>query len=142
MAPSLRSVLCTAAILTLAGAVNAEDLKRIDIPTGSLEWIDVAPEVKIAPLWGDAESGAYGRFVQFAAGHDGALHFHANSYHAVVVQGMIREAINGEAGAPELPVGSYELSAPGEPHTTECLSDVACIVYEQSDEKFEMKFIE
>lgn len=137
-----RSILCTTAILPIASFATAEELKRIDVPTDSLEWIEVAPEVKIAPLWGDAESGAYGRFVQFAAGHSGALHSHANSYHAVVVQGTIKEAVNGEPGASELPAGSYYFSAPDEPHTTECLSDVPCVVYEQSDEKFDMKFIE
>lgn len=126
----------------VASPVLAEEMARTDITADSVEWVQVAPDVEIGPLWGDAEAGAYGRFVKFGPGHFSPLHSHSNAYHAAVVQGTIKEVVDGAQDGPELSAGSYYHSPANEAHTTECISAEACIIYEQSDNKFDMTFIE
>jgi mannose-6-phosphate isomerase-like protein (cupin superfamily) len=40
-----------------------------------------------APIWGDAEKGAYGTFTKFAPGYDAGMHSHTNDVTIVVIKG-------------------------------------------------------
>ncbi|MDP9337595.1 MAG: DUF4437 domain-containing protein [Acidobacteriota bacterium] len=43
--------------------------------------------VTTAPIWGDADKGAYGGFTKFAPGYDAGMHTHTNDTSIVVIKG-------------------------------------------------------
>src|SRR5258708_26366986 len=75
------------------GAAKPAAAKKAKAPMmiapADLKWIDI-PNMKgrqFAPIWGDAEKGAHGRFIKFAAGTDNPLHHHSSDLKTVVVSG-------------------------------------------------------
>lgn len=128
-------VLCCA-VLVSGPLAAAED--PVVAPAQKLNWNNVGEGVDIAPLWGDARAGAYGRFVRFAPGHVVPLHVHSNGYKAVLIQGAVVEPEELK----EISPGSYWFTPGGLPHETKCVSDVPCIWYEHSDAKFDITLIE
>src|SRR5436309_14685883 len=60
--------------------VSAKDAKFSVSPNG-------ASAASMAPIWGDASTGAHGTFTNFVPRFDGALHTHTNDVWHVVING-------------------------------------------------------
>ncbi len=98
-------------------------------------------EVQIASLWGAMEKGHYGVLGKFAAGSKHPLHTHSADLKIVVVSGGF---LTGPEGGPEKTYGpgSY-LMIPGNwKHTGGCAEGADCVFFQESDGKFDVKFIE
>ena len=112
-------------------------------PAADLSWIDLdpvgAPGVKIAKLWGDPTSGAFGAFFKLPAGFAAPLHTHTHPMKVVIVSGRY---IQAPEGAPEFRLGSGSyLMQPGGAyrHTTRCDTGAECVFFVESEGPFDLK---
>lgn len=112
---------------------SAADLNWTDLdPTG-------APGVKIAKLWGDPATGAFGAFFKLPPGFAAPLHTHTHPMKVVIVSGRYLQAPDG---APEfrLGPGSYLMQPGGNyRHTTRCDTSSECVFFVESDGPFDLK---
>jgi len=137
-------LLVTVAVLTPVSAGDQEKAANAPIHKvpADLKWADydptAAPGVKIAPLWGDYRTGAFGAFFRLPAGFAAPLHTHTHSMKVVIVSGTYIQAPEGK---PEfrLGPGSY-LMQPGGAyrHTTSCSADSDCVFFVESDGAFDL----
>lgn len=147
------SFLLAAAVLAQASgeakaknAPKAAASKAVIWPADGLKWVDMVgggpPGVKIVDLWGDHTKGAYGAMIKFPAGTTAPLHTHTSGMRVVIVSGTW---IHGPEGKPEarLGPGSY-LYQPGGTyrHTTACDKASECVVFAESNGKFDIKLVE
>ena len=116
------------------------------VPANDLKWIDLdpkgAPGVKIADLWGDHMTGAYGAFFKLPAGFAVPLHTHTYDIKVVIVSGTY---IQGPEGKPEfrLGPGSYFRQPGGNyRHTTSCDMASDCVFFAESNGKFDLKLVD
>ncbi len=108
------------------------------IAPADLKWVDV-PNMKgiqFAPLWGDAQKGAHGRFIKFAAGTDNPLHHHSSDLKSVVVSGTFYTGADA-AAAKDLGIGSFALVPGGWKHVSGCRAGADCVIFEESGGKFD-----
>lgn len=155
-----RNILAFAVSFLLAGALLAQGAgeakakkapkagaaKAVIWPADGLTWVDMAgggpPGVKIVDLWGDHTKGAYGALIKFPAGTTAPLHTHTSGMRAVIVSGTW---IHGPEGKPEtrLGPGSY-LYQPGGSyrHTTACDKASECVIFAESNGKFDIKMVD
>jgi quercetin dioxygenase-like cupin family protein len=122
---------------------KAKASRAVIMPAGDVKWTDLdptgAPGVKIADLWGNHATGAYGALIKFPAGFVAPLHTHTNDMKAVMVSGTF---IHGPEGKPEvrLGAGSYLMQPGGNyRHTTACDKASECLFFAQSNGKFDLK---
>ncbi len=112
-------------------------------PAADLKWTD-SPGVKgakIAVLWGDPKTGAYGALKKFSGGSALALHTHSHDQKVIVVAGAIVLTIEG--GAPrELTAGSYAFIPAGAKHVAECKPGPDCVYFEEQAGFSDIKFVE
>ena len=113
-------------------------------PAGDLKWSDnpAIAGAKIATLWGDPKTGAYGALKSIPGGGVLALHTHTQDQRVIVLTGTILLALDGGA-ARELGPGSYAFIPGGLKHTANCKAGAECKYFEEqqgaSDIKFEKK---
>lgn len=155
----VRNVLAFAVLFVLATVVLAQGSgetkaksapkgaasRLVVIPASDLKWADLdpkgAPGVKIADVWGNHARGAFGAFIKFPAGFAAPLHTHTNAYKIVIVSGTF---IQGPEGKPEfrLGPGSYLMQPGGNyKHTTSCDKGSECVIFVQSNGKFDLKVV-
>src|SRR5262245_66303756 len=75
------------------------------MPAGDMKWTDLgpgAPGVKVADLWGNHASGAYGALFKLPAGFAAPLHTHTSDMKVVIVSGTYIQAPDGK---PEFRLG-------------------------------------
>jgi anti-sigma factor ChrR (cupin superfamily) len=119
--------------------------RPIPIPAADLKWTDLdpagAPGVKVAQLWGDSASGAFGAFLKLPAGFAAPLHTHTHPMKVVIVSGTyIQEPDRGPVF--RLGPGSYLMQPGGNyRHTTSC--DVAsdCVFFVESNGAFDLHVV-
>jgi anti-sigma factor ChrR (cupin superfamily) len=89
-------VLATAVLAQASGEAKAKSAPKagpnaVIMPASDLKWTDLdptgAPGVKIADVWGNHATGAFGAFTKFPAGFTAPLHTHTNSLKIVVISG-------------------------------------------------------
>src|SRR5262245_48756658 len=114
----------------------------IPISASDLRWTDLdpagAPGVKLASLWGDPASGAFGAFFKLPAGFAAPLHTHTHPMKVVIVSGTY---IQGPEGASvfRLGPGSYLMQPGGSyRHTTSCDTTSDCVIFVESDGAFDL----
>ena len=142
-------LLTTALLAQASGEAKAKSGSKakasgaVIMPAGDVKWTDLdptgAPGVKIADLWGNHATGAYGALIKFPAGFSVPLHTHTNDMKAVIVSGTF---IHGPEGKPEVRLGpgSYLLQPGGNyRHTTACDKASECLFFAQSNGKFDLK---
>lgn len=142
-------LLTTALLAQASGKAKAKSGSKakasgaVIMPAGDVKWTDLdptgAPGVKIADLWGNHATSAYGAFIKFPAGFSAPLHTHTNAMKAVIVSGTF---IHGPEGKPEVRLGpgSYLLQPGGNyRHTTACDKASECLFFAQSNGKFDLK---
>jgi hypothetical protein len=139
-----RNVLAFAVSFLLAVSALAQSAKApVPMTPNDLKWTDLdptgAPGVKIADLWGNHATGAFGSFIKFPAGFAAPLHTHTNDVKIVVVSGTF---IQGPEGKPEfrLGPGSYLMQPGGSyRHTTSCDQASECLFFAESNGAFDLK---
>jgi anti-sigma factor ChrR (cupin superfamily) len=149
-----KHILAFAVALAVAGSVlaQASDAKMkssgkmaagkapVFIPAADMKWTDLdakqAPGVKVADVWGNHATGAYGSFIKFPAGFAAPLHTHPNAAKIVIISGTFIQAPEGKPEV-RLGPGSY-LDQPGASyrHTTTCDKASDCLFFVQSNGKF------
>jgi len=131
------------ASFALAAVVSAQTAKApMFIPAADLKWAPLdatlAPGVMSADVWGDHTTGAFGGFTKFPAGFQTPVHTHTNEYKIVVVSGTFLQAPEGKPVV-RLGPGSYLMQPAGSyRHTTGCDKASDCVVFIQSDGKFDL----
>ncbi len=117
--------------------------RLVVMPAGELKWADLdprgAPGVKIADLWGNHATGAFGAFIQLPAGFTVPLHTHTSDYKVVIVSGTY---IQVPEGKPEFRIGpgSYFMQPGGNyKHITSCDAASECVFFVESKGKFDLK---
>jgi len=112
-------------------------------PAADLNWTDLdpagAPGVKVASLWGNHQSGAFGAFFKLPAGFAAPLHTHTHDMKLVIVSGTY---VQTPQGKPEfrLGPGSYLMQPGGSyRHVTRCDPASDCVFFVESVGAFDLK---
>jgi len=142
-------LLTTALLAQASGKAKAKSGSKakasgaVIMPAGDVKWTDLdptgAPGVKIADLWGNHATGAYGALIKFPGGFSAPLHTHTNTMKIVIVSGTF---IHGPEGKPEVRLGpgSYMMQPGGNyRHTTACDKASECLFFAESNGKFDLK---
>ena len=154
-----KNLLAAAALFTLAASVLAQgsgDAKSkqavkspasrlVIVPAENLKWTDLdptgAPGVKVADLWGDHTKGAYGAFFKLPAGFATPLHTHTHDIKVVIVAGTYIQIPEGKSEF-RLTPWSYFLQPGGNyRHTTGCARGAECVIFAESNGKFDFKVV-
>jgi anti-sigma factor ChrR (cupin superfamily) len=115
--------------------------RLVVMPASDVKWADLdpgAPGVKVADLWGNHATGAYGALFKLPAGFAAPLHTHTYDIKVVIVSGTYIQAPEGK---PEfrLGPGSYFLQPGGNyRHTTTCDKASDCVFFVESRGKFDL----
>ena len=145
-----RTIWALAVSFVLASAVPAQEAKvhakasaPVFVPAGDVKWTDLdptgAPGVKIADVWGNHATGAYGAFLKFPAGFVAPLHTHTNDIKIVVLSGTYVQTPEGKTEV-RLGPGSYAFQPGGKyKHISACDKASECDLFIQSGGKFDLK---
>ena len=123
-------------------ASQAAASRLVIMPAGDVKWTDLdpgAPGVKVADLWGNHASGAFGALFKLPAGFAAPLHTHTYDMKIVILSGTYIQAPEGK---PEfrLGPGSYFLQPGGQyRHTTSCDQASDCVFFVESKGRFDLK---
>lgn len=116
------------------------------MPAGDMKWADLdptgAPGVKVADLWGNHATGAFGALLKLPAGFAAPLHTHTHDMKVVIISGTY---IQSPDGRPEfrLGPGSYFLQPGGDyRHTTTCDKASDCVFLVESGGPFDLKLVD
>jgi hypothetical protein len=144
-ATSVLTLAVTAALAVPALAQEAAS-RLVVMPAGELKWTDLdpggAPGVKVADLWGNHASGAFGALFKLPAGFAAPLHTHTHDMKVVIVSGTYIQAPEGK---PEFRIGpgSYFMQPGGSyRHTTTCDKASDCVFFVESSGAFDLKPVE
>jgi Domain of unknown function (DUF4437) len=153
----MRVGLCLGLVVALAapallpgqatGRAARNDASRLVVmPAADLKWADLdptgAPGVKVAALWGNPATGAFGAFFRLPAGFAAPLHTHTSDMKVVIVSGTYVQAPEGK---PEfrLGPGSYFLQPGGSyRHTTSCDPAADCVFFVEARGKFDLNLVQ
>jgi quercetin dioxygenase-like cupin family protein len=143
-----RTILAFAVSFVLAAAApaaqgHAKAGTPVFKPAADVKWTDLdpagAPGVKIADVWGNHASGAFGAFLKFPAGFVAPLHTHTNAIKIVVLSGTYMQTPEGKAEV-QLGPGSYAYQPGGTyKHVSACDKASECELFIQSSGKFDLK---
>jgi hypothetical protein len=137
-----------AVLAQASGTTNAKpapkpaESRLVVMPAGDMKWIDLdpgAPGVKVAHLWGNHASGAFGALFRLPAGFAAPLHTHTHDMKVVIISGTYIQAPEGK---PEfrLGPGSYFLQPGGSyRHTTTCDKASDCVFFVEGQGAFDLK---
>lgn len=141
-----RGFLAVVVSLLAAGTLLAQMAahKAIVMPAADMRWADMVggpPGIKIAPLWGDYQKGAFGALIKFPAGTSAPLHTHTSDMRIVVVSGTFIHGPEGKTPI-RLGPGSYLMQAGGDyRHTTECDKASDCVMFADGKGKFDIHMV-
>jgi len=130
-----------AATETKRAAASAQS-RLLVMPASDMKWTDLdpgAPGVKVADLWGNHASGAFGALFRLPAGFAAPLHTHTHDMKVVIISGTYIQAPEGK---PEfrLAPGSYFMQPGGSyRHTTTCDKASDCVFFVESEGPFDLK---
>src|SRR6185436_7766286 len=126
-------------------AQKPAESKLVVMPASDMKWTDLdptgAPGVKVADLWGNHASGAFGALFKLPAGFAAPLHTHTHDMKVVIVSGTYVQAPEGK---PEfrLGPGSYFMQPGGNyRHTTTCDKASDCVFLVESKGPFDLKVV-
>jgi hypothetical protein len=119
--------------------------RLVVMPAADMKWTDLdpagAPGVKVADLWGNHATGAFGALFKLPAGFAAPLHTHTYDMKVVIVSGTY---IQVPEGKPEfrLGPGGYFLQPGGDyRHTTTCDKVTDCVFFVEGKGKFDLKVV-
>lgn len=124
-------------------APKPAESRLVVMPASDMKWTDLdpvgAPGVKVADLWGNHATGAFGGLFKLPAGFAAPLHTHTHDMKVVIVSGTYIQAPEGK---PEfrLGPGSYFMQPGGSyRHTTTCDKASDCVFLVESKGPFDLK---
>jgi len=138
---AIAAVIGLAAPVATLNAANAG--KPVTMTPDQLKWVPnpAATGVMMATAWGDPSKGPFGAFNKFVAGFTAPLHTHSASTRIVVISGTM--SMTGEDGKEiKFPAGSFYTQPNTFPHVTKCLAGAECIIYIETDGKWDLKPVE
>ena len=138
---AIAAVIGLAAPVATLNAANAG--KPVTMTPDQLKWVPnpAATGVMMATAWGDPSKGPFGAFNKFVAGFTAPLHTHSASTRIVVISGTM--SMTGDDGKEiKFPVGSFYTQPNTFPHVTKCLAGAECIIYIETDGKWDLKPVE
>ena len=111
-------------------------------PAAELTWVDLdpkgAPGIKVADVWGDHTSGAFGAFFKFPAGFKTPVHTHTHDIKIVVISGTYTQAPEGKPEV-RLGPGSYERQPGGDyRHVSGCDKASECLIFVEGAGRFDL----
>ena len=136
------AVLAQGSGTTKAKSTAKPPSQLVVMPATDMKWADLgpgAPGVKVADLWGNHATGAFGALFKLPAGFAAPLHTHTYDMKVVIVSGTYIQAPEGK---PEfrLGPGSYFLQPSGNyRHTTTCDKTADCVFLVVSKGPFDLK---
>ena len=144
----LVSSLAAAGAVAASGAGGTEATNPespIVLPVNELKWIDLdptgAPGVKVANLWGDFRTGAFGAIFRLPPGFSAPLHAHTHAMKLVILSGTYVQAPEGKP-AFRLGPSSYLMQPGGDyRHTTDCEPASECVFFAESSGAFDLHWI-
>lgn len=83
--------------------------------------------------------GAHGTFITLPIGEETVSHTHTNTYHGIVVKGIIENPVDGDTTPKQLPAGSFWYQPGEQEHITRCSEDSTepCVVFIFQSENFD-----
>lgn len=127
--------------IAIALAATAASAGEETVAPQDLEWVQIAPGVDFAAAYGDWMNQAHGKYVRFASGTVVPMHTHSGSYRSVVLSGRLVNILDEDEEV-ELGSGHYFHMAGGRVHGHRCVSDVPCLIYTYSDEKWDVQLVD
>ena len=112
-------------------------------PAVDIKWSDnpAMKGAKIAVLWGNPKTGAYGALKTIPGGGSLPLHTHSHDQKVISISGTILLSI--EAGpAKDLTSGSYAFIPGGLKHSAECKAEADCTYFEEQAGASDIKLVE
>src|SRR5579884_154015 len=92
-------------------------------------------KVSMAPVWGDASTGAHGTFSKFAPGYDAGMHTHTNDVWIVGIKGAY--LYKDDAGEKRIGPGDFLRVPGGHKHWSGGDKKEGAVFYEESSGKFD-----
>lgn len=92
-------------------------------------------DVSIAPIWGDASSGAHATFTKFKPGYDAGMHTHTNDVWIVVIKGAY--LYKDEDGQKRVGPGDFLRVPGGHKHWSGGDKKEGAVFYEEGSGKFD-----
>ena len=141
MKTSLKTSLLVLAGLGAIGGIAAQQGKAVVWPAADIKWSDnpAIPGAKLAALWGNPRTGAYGALKTLPAGSTLRLHTHTYDQKLLVLSGSIVLSISG--ASKDLGPGSYAFIPAGEKHSADCKAGAACTYFEEQPGASDIKFV-
>jgi anti-sigma factor ChrR (cupin superfamily) len=140
----MRPRIILAGVITLFLTVSVLGQSQpVFLPAGDIKWTDLdpagAPGVRIADLWGDHTTGAFGAYIKLPAGFAVPLHTHTHPMKVVFLSGTYIQAPEGKSEV-RLGPGSYMMQPGGSyRHTTSCDKASECLFFVESSGPFDLK---
>ena len=108
-----------------------------------MKWSDnpAIKGAKIAVLWGDPKTGAYGALKTLPAGATIGMHTHTQDQKVIMLSGTVLLTIEGGA-AKEFGSGSYAFIPGGTKHTADCKPGADCMYFEEQPGASDIRFTE
>ena len=115
--------------------------RLVVMPASDMKWTDLgpgAPGVKVADLWGNHGSGAFGALFKLPAGFAAPLHTHTYDMKVLIISGTYIQSPEGKAEF-RLGPGSYFLQPGGNyRHITTCDQASDCVFFVESKGPFDL----
>jgi len=108
--------------------LSPSQAKFSDLPDGK-------GQVSMAPIWGDANTGAHGTFTKFAPGYDAGMHTHTNDVSIVVIKGAY--LYKDDAGEKRVAAGDFLHVPGGHKHWSGGDKKEGALFYEEGSGKFD-----
>ena len=103
--------------------------------------MDGAP-IQFGTAYGNTFESDHGTMGEFPGNFETPLHTHSYSYHAVVIEGVMTNPMQGQSGkAKELGPGSYWFVPGEQAHSTACVSDSPCKFYMHQQVPFDFAMV-
>jgi quercetin dioxygenase-like cupin family protein len=113
-----------------------QDSKVLFVSADQAKFRAMNPSVSMAPIWGDANTGAHATFSKFAPGHDSGMHTHTNDVWIVVIKGAY--LYKDEDGEKRVGPGDFLRVPGGHKHWSGGDKKEGALFYEESSGKFDL----
>jgi len=116
-----------ALLVSLFLASNVMAGKHVSRTLDDLTWVNGAPGIDFALVWGDWGKDDYGMIVKIKAGQAAPKHSHTSDYHGVTIQGNWVHTFS-KSDDRILPPGSYTFQSGKENHGDRCAGPQDCLI--------------
>jgi quercetin dioxygenase-like cupin family protein len=138
-----RPLLCVAVLVALLagwaiGRLQGQEEGKVvfvDSAKANYATMERNPDVSMAPIWGDANTGAHATFTKFKPGYDAGMHTHTNDVWIVVLKGAY--LYKDDAGEKRVGPGDFLRVPGGHKHWSGGDKKDGALFYEEGSAKFD-----